>query len=351
VKLVPIGLCQQPFECGADTGSQRVTVREREPRRGNRVADLHGDPLRRHVRAPPGHGLARAEQRDQPKGLGCGAEIAGPLRVSDDADEAAGCISLHHIAPVDRLHNAAADLADDPSVRRLLESVRPDAVIHCAAFADLDACEDEPDRAMVVNARASEEIAGLAAEGKGRFVLVSTDMVFDGRKGDYREDDPTGPINTYGCSKVEAEKRVMVAHPEAVVARSALVYGKPMARGNSFSEKILEKVLSNRTVSLYTDQIRTPVLVTDLARALLDLAGGRFSGIVHLGGSEKTDRYAFGLRFAEIRGFPPDLLRPATMDEFPTRTPRPRDVSLNTGLARKKLKLTLQGYWEGLRDA
>jgi len=243
------------------------------------------------------------------------------------------------------------DLENDDSIRSVITQVKPHAVIHCAAWPNIDICESEPERAFRINTEGSEILARACEEIQCRLIFTSTDMVFDGEKGSYSESDETHPINVYGQTKLAAEEKIQAACPNSVIARVALVYGKPQIHGNSFSEKILNAAGEGKVMNLFTDQIRTPVLVNDLARALLELADHDFQGIIHLGGATQVDRYQFGLRFADLRKIPKALIQPVTMDTVRPKAPRPRDVSLDTRLAQRILQTRLSGYYEGLERA
>jgi len=243
------------------------------------------------------------------------------------------------------------DLDDHDAIDEAVERIRPHAIVHCAAWSDLDGCQADPDTAYRVNAEASQRIAELASAAGCRLVYTSTDMVFDGERGMYNEQDQTHPINVYGETKLAGESCIRKACPDSVIARLALVYGKPVTGSNSFSEKALARLQAGQEMTLFTDQFRTPVLVNELAQALLELAVSDFSGLIHLGGSERIDRYAFGLRLAELRGLPATRLRPVSARDYPQAAPRPVDVSLDNTLARSLLKTQLSGCRKGLRYA
>ena len=243
------------------------------------------------------------------------------------------------------------DLTDPSSAARLIERIRPAAVIHAAAWGNLEQCERDPESARRINTEATGRIAAACAALRCRLVAVSTDMVFDGLQGHYRETDKTNPINAYGKSKLSGEAEALNGCTNTVVGRSALIYGRPVTGSNSFSEKILERVLEGRHYNLYTDQYRSPVLVDDLAAALLELATNRFRGIIHLSGPDRIDRFGFGKILSSVVGFDPSLLLPVSMDVVRTEAPRPRDASLENALAKRILSTSLCGVREGLKHA
>jgi dTDP-4-dehydrorhamnose reductase len=243
------------------------------------------------------------------------------------------------------------DLADEKAIQRTMETIQPAAVIHTAAWSDLDGCKRDPKQAFHINATATEILAEMSSRLGCRLVYVSSDMVFDGGRGNYSEEDTPRPINVYGKTKLTGEKFIQSVCRDFAIARAALIYGKPVTGSNSFSEKIKQVVGTGEVMRLFTDQFRTPVLVENLAEALLELSENAFVGTIHLGGAERVNRYDFGLRLAELNHLPVELMKPVSMGDILMDAPRPRDVSLNTGLARKKLKIPLPGFREGLKHA
>ena len=240
------------------------------------------------------------------------------------------------------------DLGDEASIQHAIEYVQPDVVIHTAAIRNIDFCESHPQKAFHINTSGTEIIAEAAARDSFRLIFVSSDMVFDGKKGMYTESDNTNPVNRYGHSKLTAEKFVQTLCDDYVIARSSLIYGIPVTGSSSCSQELLGQWAEGRAANLFKDQYRTPVLVNDLAHALTELAGSAFTGIIHLGGAERTDRYSFGRKLAEIKGFSENLCQPVFMSDFTFSAERPADVSLDTALASEVLKTGLRGYKEGL---
>lgn len=228
-------------------------------------------------------------------------------------------------------------LEDEDLISEVIRTVKPDTVIHCAAWSDLDRCEQNPEKAYQINVKGTNILAKICAESNIRLIFTSSDMVFDGEKGNYSESDQTMPINVYGKTKQMAEQEIQSICSDYVIVRVALVYGKPMVSGNSFSEKILARLREGKSMPLYVDQFRTPIWVQTLAQGLLELAENGFTGIIHIGGPERIDRYAFGLQLAEITKHSFKLCQSIRMSEMPTIAPRPKDASLNIRLARQIL--------------
>ena len=212
------------------------------------------------------------------------------------------------------------------------------------ALANIDYCQSHPEEAEAVNVAATAGLADLCAETGARLVFCSTDTVFDGETGMYREDARPVPVNTYAETKVRAEEAVLSRLPSAAVARLSLVIGLPvLGAGNSFLAKLLPQIERGESVSAPADEIRTPVDVITLGRALLELAGNDFAGFIHLAGNDRMSRLEMVKRIAVRVGQSPDIVSAASGSATPGRAPRPRDVSLDNSLAQHTLSTPMQG--------
>jgi dTDP-4-dehydrorhamnose reductase len=233
------------------------------------------------------------------------------------------------------------DLTNLVEVAQFVRKVRPHAIVHAAALADLDTCETQKDLAWRTNVDAARMLAAVARELGSRLVHISTDMVFDGKRGNYSEDDPAEPISYYGYSKRAAEDDVLRAYPEALVVRVALLYGFPVAGGRSFSAEIYRSLRTGLKAKVFADQFRSPIWAGNAAAGIMELARTQRSGIFHLGGSERVSRADFARELARQMAGDMQLLEEISMYEFKWLVPRPQDVSLNSGRARQILKTPL----------
>ena len=241
------------------------------------------------------------------------------------------------------------DLLDSDSLARLFHEICPSAVIHAAAAADIDFCESNRDVAEKVNVGVTAQLASLCAETKTKLVYLSTDTVFDGEKGNYVEEERPHPINYYAETKTAAEKAVRENCENWVIARLSLVVGLPLVgSGNSFLPKMLASLEAGKQVGAPGDEIRTPVDVLTLGRALIELAVGDLKGVFHLSGNDALPRYEMAQRIADTWGYPRELVVRKDSGSIQGRAPRPRDVSLNNGKARSLLKTPMLGLEEGL---
>lgn len=249
---------------------------------------------------------------------------------------------------VEKIH---VDLTNPGLIRDKVREIRPDGIIHCAAMSNIDAAHSDREITWKSNVESTRVLAEESERLGARMIFTSSDMVFNGKRGNYSEDDPPSPVNVYGESKVAAEKILSRTLEDFVVARLALVYGHPVTGGSSFSEFIRKRIAENREVPLFTDQFRTPILVNSLARLLLELAENTLTGTIHLGGPERIDRFSFAQKLAACHGLKTEGFRPVSMfDEMPDAQ-RPRDVSLNIRKAQTLLTTPIPDIDEGIRSA
>jgi dTDP-4-dehydrorhamnose reductase len=216
------------------------------------------------------------------------------------------------------------DVRDAAATRAMLESLRPAAVIHTAYRQD--------DRATTFDGAVA--VAEAAAAVEARLIHLSSDLVFDGeRDAPYTEDDEPNPITPYGRDKADAERAVLEAHPEALVVRTSLLYG-----GGEPGPQ--ERMAADPEAVFFTDEIRSPVQVGDLAAALLELAGGAHAGILHTAGADALSRFEFAglLAGRPVRGAPLEA-----SDQV-----RPRNCSLSSARAAALLRTRLRGAREVL---
>jgi dTDP-4-dehydrorhamnose reductase len=210
----------------------------------------------------------------------------------------------------------------------LVRRLRPEAVLHLAAMADADACARDPAGAQRVNADATGALARAAAEVGARFVYTSTDLVFDGTRAPYHEDDPTAPLGPYMATKAKGEEQALAASPAALVVRVALLYGLRRGRRGCFTDQLARRLAAGEEVRLFTDQWRTPLFVDDAATFLALLLERGAAGRVHLAGPERVSRHEHGLALARALGLDASRCVPSRMADLATLSPRPADASL-----------------------
>lgn len=214
------------------------------------------------------------------------------------------------------------DIADRDAVRAAVLAAAPDAVIHCAAWTAVDACEADPAKALLVNGTAVGHVAEACAAAGARLVHVSTDYVFDGTKPTaYVETDAPNPQSVYGSSKLAGE-RAALALPGAAVARTSWVCG---AHGGNMVKTVAKLARERDSLSFVSDQVGHPTFTSDLAPALVRLAADRRSGVFHLTNQGAVSWYEFVREIVRLLGRDPAMVHPITTAELvpprPARRP------------------------------
>jgi dTDP-4-dehydrorhamnose reductase len=219
-----------------------------------------------------------------------------------------------------------ADLTDEAQVRSAARGITFDAVVHAAAMTNVDGCESAPDDALRVNRDATRHVADLARECGAVFVYVSTDYVFDGTKrSPYLEEDPTGPLNVYGRSKLEGERAAVGSGAKTLIVRTSWLFGPG---GKNFVDTIASKLERGESLRVVDDQKGSPTYTRDLAHAIELLLRRGSLGTVHATNSGATTWYGLAREIARLLGSDAPLT-PVTTEEFPRPAPRPKFSALS----------------------
>ena len=266
-----------------------------------------------------------------------------------------GCVA-HVISRGEALVNAdnvvwhQLDPTDEGALRACVDSIQPHAVVHTAAYAGIDFCQNNQEEADRVNSTLTKQV-GQAAEAVGaKFVYCSTDNVFNGKRGKYEEEDEADPVNFYGDTKVAGEVHTQMLAVPWVIARVAIVMGLPMVgTGNSFLSLMIPKFAAGEQVGVPQEEIRTPVDVVTLGRQLWELAINEFTGVIHLSGDDNVNRTEMVRRIAAALGYSRDLVYANDPTDIPGRAARPVDVSLLNTKAHEVLENTPVDIAEGVR--
>jgi dTDP-4-dehydrorhamnose reductase len=245
-----------------------------------------------------------------------------------------------------RPRRTEADVTDGDAVAAAILAHRPDAVLDLAAFHKVELCEQDPETTFRVNSVGAIHTARAARASGARFVFVSSDYVFDGeRPGGYAEDDPTGPVNVYGVSKVAGERGAMVACPDSLVVRGSGLFGHAgsSGKGGNFVETMLGKAAAGEAISVVDDQIFAPTSTRDMAERVLLLLERRVPpGIYHAANAGSCSWHGFAQAIFRLARVDADL-SPRPAGEQAVRRPR-FSILLDTKAAR--LGLPASRPWE-----
>lgn len=266
-------------------------------------------------------------------------------------------ISEHEIVGVDRgkLVNAPfkvlkVDLLDSGAVDYIIDSAQPEWLINCAALADLDACEANPELACRLNIDLPAQMAKACKARDISFVHISTDAVFDGRKdGFYNEEDLPDPLGVYSRTKLDGECAVLSEDENAIVVRVNF-YGWSLGGRRSLAEFFFNNLIDNKTVSGFTDVIFCPILANDTARVLVKMLKKKLSGLYHLVGPQAMSKYQFGLEIARRFNLDESNISPKSILSSTLVAPRAHNLRLSTHKLSTDLGESLPEFSTGLEE-
>lgn len=216
------------------------------------------------------------------------------------------------------------DIADATAVERLFADFAPDVVINCAAMTQVDACESERDVCWQVNAVAVETLAACCRQSGARLIQISTDFVFDGKEGPYREDARPEPLSYYGRSKLAGENYARGAGTDRwAIVRTVLVFGNTHDTRSHFVSWVNRELSAGRPIRVVTDQWRTPTWTVDLADAVERIVRFRKTGVFHVSGRDFLSVNRFAHLIAETAGLDASLIGEADSSSFSQPAERP----------------------------
>jgi dTDP-4-dehydrorhamnose reductase len=220
------------------------------------------------------------------------------------------------------------DMESSDAFVMVLEKIRPDIVIHCAGLANVEACEADPAAAYHINVTLSLNVAGACKKQAVSFVYISTDHLFSGQQPLVTEDEIPAPVNEYGRTKLEAEKRILDISGNNLSIRTNF-YGWGTSYRHSFSDMIIQHTRNNRMVSLFDDFYYTPILIEELSQTVMALIDQGASGIYNVAGKERISKYEFGIRLGDEFTLDKRLIKPTKFAERKDLVKRPADLSLS----------------------
>ena len=227
--------------------------------------------------------------------------------------------------------DADLDITNEYQVKTIIAENDPDIIVHLAAMTNVDGCELNPDQAYEVNVRGT---VNLLNHFNGKFVLLSTDYVFDGNEGPYSENDTVNPKNVYGKTKLEAERKVREFSADWLILRTNVVWNIGGKYKASFVDWLVEELDEGNQVRIVTDQWNNPTHTEDLGCVINELLKHDASGLYHYGSAEVLNRYDFARLIANIYNLDENLIKPIMTQELNQLAKRP----LRSGLKTNKIE-------------
>ncbi|MDH3312844.1 MAG: dTDP-4-dehydrorhamnose reductase [Nitrosopumilus sp.] len=224
------------------------------------------------------------------------------------------------------------DLTNQDKIIKTIQEIKPDSIIHLAAMTNVDLCETQQELAHLINVKSTEILAKQAAKLDTFFVYVSTDYVFDGKKGKYSEDDSTNPLGYYGKSKLKAEKVLNKLASNWCIARTSTPFGTHSNK-KSFPIWIKENLEAKKEIPVLIDQFTSPTYVPNLSKMLIEIAKRKISEIIHTAGASRISRYELAILVSEKLHLDKELLKPVQISQMNWNAQRPKDSSLDVSKA------------------
>lgn len=242
------------------------------------------------------------------------------------------------------------DISSIEECASVFSAFNPDVVIHAAALTQVDYCQLNMDEAYEINVRGTSQLLEYATSFSHHFVYVSTDFVFDGIKGNYNEEDQTGPVNWYGKTKLEAENLVQNNSLPWTIVRTCLVFGNTFQGTRSnIIHWVQEKLKKNEKIRVVDDQLRTPTFVGDLAGGIQQILKKEAKGIFHISGKEFLTPYDMAIATANFLSLDESLIEKVNASIFTQPALRPPRTGFNIEKARRILEYEPLNFNEGLK--
>ena len=232
------------------------------------------------------------------------------------------------------------DITDFSSSCEIIKKHKPDIIIHCAAYTNVDKAEEDIITARRINFKGTENLAKICANLNIKLVYISTDYVFDGNKtSPYQTDDTPNPINNYGLTKLEGENAIKKHCKDYIIARTSWLYG---IYGNNFVETMI-KLSNKEELKVVNDQTGCPTWTVELSKGIIKLIKSDSKGIFHLCGSGTTSWYGFAREIFKQANLNVNLI-PCTTDDFKRPAKRPKYSAMNNNNILRDWKLALSDY-------
>jgi len=244
--------------------------------------------------------------------------------------------------------NLVVDITQKERILESMVNMAPSVVVHTAAETNVDRCETERHLARKINVEGTANIVEACVRVGAKLILLSTDYVFDGDRGNYAETDEPNPISFYGLTKLEAE-RMAASTSNSLIIRTSVLYGWHPTKLN-FATWILKGLREHQILKVASDHINSPTFADNLADAIHKAIERNNQGTLHIAGSERISRFDFARRMVRQFDLDESLLKPVQMKDLNWIARRPRDSSLNVGKAQKELGIELFGVDRGLEE-
>ena len=232
------------------------------------------------------------------------------------------------------------NMKDEKELEKQIAHLTPNIIIHTAAITDVEKCEKEVELADKINVDLTETICKICKKINIKFVFISTDHLFDGLNAFSTENSLVNPLNNYARTKVNAEKAVINANPEALIIRTNF-FGWGTKYRKSFSDFIINNLRNNNQITLFENIYFTPIIISELVNMVHELIDKNKNGIFNVCGNERISKYQFGIKISKLFSLKKSLIKKGSIDQFKDLAKRPKDMSLSNDKVCKALNCKL----------
>lgn len=272
------------------------------------------------------------------------------LKTTDHEIIATSKSDPHNIVQNSRIHYYLLDITDGMEVNLLINKFQPDSIIHCAALTQIDECEQNPIKAWEINVTATRFLLDAAKAVNAFFIFLSTDFVFDGINGPYKEEDTVNPVSYYGSTKVAAEKAVIESGLQYAIIRTCLLYGNILFGNRSnIITWVKENLENSQKIKVVSDQMRTPTYVEDLANGIALVVEKKAVGLFHISGKDFLSPYEMAINTAAYLKLDAAFIQKVDASVFTQTAKRPVITGFVINKAENVLGYKPLSFIEGLK--
>ncbi len=241
------------------------------------------------------------------------------------------------------------DLTEPKQIHAVVERFEPQAIINCAAYTDVDGSEDNQELAHKINVQGVENLIDAVRPYNSHILHISTDYVFDGSSGPYKEDDEINPINFYGKTKYDSEKLLFESDLPITIIRTNVLFGNSQSKAANFVNWVIENLRQGETIKVVNDQFGNPTWVDGLAEVAEKVIEQKLEGIFHYGGEDYLSRFEFALEIADVFSLDNKLIEKVTTRALNQKAERPYKAGLISDKLKKSLDIKLYSIKDALK--